>query len=453
VGGTREPRLAGIGTRGNAPLDHRQHHVVVDPGVVTGEVPELGGDALAHEDREHRWMTDDPTHHAAILEDGGDPVHQGETHLLDLSVGGAVLQPLQGGLDRSRRHRVARVRTGLGDATACPSFHHLLGQGDGRHREAVAHRLGVGGDIGDHTERSDGAVDAEPEPGLDLVEDQHHFVLVAQATNRLEETGLGKDAEEVARHRFHDHRCQFVAVVVEEFAEQLDVVVRQGPDVAPDPVGDARRGLDWERAKPGAEVGGRGTRRGEEHVVVGSVIGTLELEDEVTRPPSSRQPNRMHGRLGAGVGEPEGSRPAEHLDHLLGRLDLDALGHGEHGAGRCRPRNRLGDVGVSVTQDHRAETELEVDVILAVHVDDVAGVAVIHHQRVVIAPVAEAARHPVDQHLSRPLEPLGGFRTLDTHMHSLGTLFRLPSREKGRSGRVPVTECERVSKVVRRDDG
>ena len=68
-----------------------------------------------------------------------------------------------------------------------------------------------------------------------------------------------------------------------------------------------------------------------------------------------------------------------------------------------------------MTEDDRPEAALVVDVVLAIHVDEVPRLAVVDDQGVVGPPVPELARHPVDEHLARPLVPLPGLISLEAH--------------------------------------
>jgi hypothetical protein len=197
------------------------------------------------------------------------------------------------------------------------------------------------------------------------------------------------DSEEVAGHGFDDHGGKFVAVVGEELLGQLDVVERKRADVRLHGLGNPRAGLDPNRPKARPEVVGGRSGGGEQQRIVRPVVVALELEDQVARSPASCQPDRPHGRLRAGVGETQPVRPFEHLDDLLGGLDLGRLGHREGGAAFGRLRHRLGDVRVAVTEDHRPEAELIVDVLAAVHVEDMAALSPVDDEGLSLAPVSE----------------------------------------------------------------
>src|SRR5690606_40413216 len=66
-------------------------------------------------------------------------------------------------------------------------------------------------------------------------------------------------------------------------------------------------------------------------------------------------------------------------------------------------------------EDDRTESALQVQVAIPIDVDEVATLSLLDDEGVVVAPVAELARHPVDQHGRCPLEPV--FRRLSLKAH------------------------------------
>ena len=68
-----------------------------------------------------------------------------------------------------------------------------------------------------------------------------------------------------------------------------------------------------------------------------------------------------------------------------------------------------------MTEDDRPESALVVDVMLAIHVNEMPRLAVVDDESVVRSPIAELARHPVDEDLAGPLVPLSGLISLEAH--------------------------------------
>ncbi len=110
---------------------------------------------------------------------------------------------------------------------------------------------------------------------------------------------------------------------------------------------------------------------GEHHGVVVAVVGALDLADHVAPGGRAGHPDGIHGGLGARIGE------AHHLE-MEPAGDLLSEGHGrlgghrEVGASGGRLTDRLDDPRMGVAHQHRAEATVEVEILAAVLVPDVA---------------------------------------------------------------------------------
>ena len=95
---------------------------------------------------------------------------------------------------------------------------------------------------------------------------------------------------------------------------------------------------------------------------------------------------------------------------------------------RGRFRHGVDDGLMAVAEDDGPKTELVVDVPFPVHVEGVRTFAAIDDERVFVTPVAEAARHSVDQRLVGAPEPFSCLGTLKTHLAhpSWGTRGTVP---------------------------
>ena len=100
------------------------------------------------------------------------------------------------------------------------------------------------------------------------------------------------------------------------------------------------------------------------------VVRAFDLQDLVATGRGARDADRVHGRLGARVGEAH-RLEVEAPTQLLGQLDGDRSGRGEVRAGTRRPLDRLDDPGVRVADDVDAEAAVEVEVLGAVDVPHV----------------------------------------------------------------------------------
>ena len=122
------------------------------------------------------------------------------------------------GLDRGRGgDPVAGVRPAVADLVG-QDAHDLLATTERRGRIAVAHRLGVGGEVRRDAEVLGRAALGEAEPGLDLVEDQQDPEFLGQRAHRLVEAGLGQDPLGVAEDRLDDDRGDLLAARLEQRA-------------------------------------------------------------------------------------------------------------------------------------------------------------------------------------------------------------------------------------------
>ena len=126
------------------------------------------------------------------------------------------------------------------------------------------------------------------------------------------------------------------------------------------------RGLGYAGSAGHRERGQPGAGRGEQRVDV-AVVAAGELHHHVAAGEAAGQPDRRHGRLGAGGHEPDPlHRRAGH--HLLGELDLGL----RRGAVRRAAGHRGGHgglhLGVGVAQQHRPPRADQVDVLVAVDV-------------------------------------------------------------------------------------
>ena len=142
------------------------------------------------------------------------------------------------------------------------------------------------------------------------------------------------------------------------------------------------------------------------HRVVVPVVAALDLDDPIATGDGPHQVDGVHRRLGARVREaPE--REAEALRELVGHDDRVVGGLREVGAERDPLGHRLHDRRVRVADGHGAVAGVEVDVLVAVDVEDARPLAVRHPDR------RRPADHPVRRRatgevLHGPLVHLGG---------------------------------------------
>ena len=98
--------------------------------------------------------------------------------------------------------------------------HDLRTAAKGRRGVAVAHRLGKRPEIRLDPEELCRATARQPEPGLDLVEDEQNAEFLGQRSHRLVKVGLGHDRLGVAKNRLHDDRRDLVPLALEQAAQE-----------------------------------------------------------------------------------------------------------------------------------------------------------------------------------------------------------------------------------------
>ena len=154
-----------------------------------------------------------------------------------------------------------------------------------------------------------------------------------------------------------------------------------------------------------------GAGRGQQRVDV-PVVAAGELDDLRTAGAAAGQPDRRHGRLGAGVDQ-------AHLldrrtgDDLLGERHLARRGRAEAGARGGRGLHRGDDLGVGVAQQQRTPRAHQVDVATAVGVVQPRAVAAHHEPRRAADGLERAHRgvHPAGHEGAGAVEQgLGGRR-------------------------------------------
>ena len=159
-----------------------------------------------------------------------------------------------------------------------------------------------------------------------------------------------------------------VAALVEQSLEHLEVVERHDVRVPCEVLRDAERHRRRRRLlAPAHEVGVR--HDGEHHRVVMAVVRAFDLHDVVATGRGTRDADRAHRRLGAGVREAhllEAEAPAQ----LLGEQHRVLGRRREVGTGRAARVDRLDDLRMRVADDHAAEPVVGVDVLVAVDVPD-----------------------------------------------------------------------------------
>ena len=295
---------------------------------------------------------------------------------------------------------ISRVFTAAAAATRLPAYvppwltlsgqdaHDLAPAAERRDRIAVAHRLGVRGQVRPDAEVLGRPAPGEPEAGLDLVEDEQDPELLGERPHRRVEAGLGQDALGIAEDGLDDDRGDVLALALEQAAQEVDVVVAGRDDRLRDGLGMPRPQARRTGLSLVAELGHVVRRDADERVVVDAVVLALELHDLVAAGVAAGDAHRVHRGLGAGHRQARLLDPAGDLADELGGPDLVLAREAEAHAPAHPLVDMVVDPVVTVAQDHRAVAHPQVDELVAVDVPDPAALATVDVDRV-LAPGPE----------------------------------------------------------------
>lgn len=249
--------------------------------------------------------------------------------------------------------------------------HHIGTSTEGGGREAAAHDLAEGHEVGLDPVDAVPPGAAGPEACHDLVGDIEGAVLPAGVLQPLVEAGQRRDDAHVAGRGLGDHAGDLTGEAVEGLVDGLEVVVGQDDRVAGLGAGDAGGVGKGEGRDPGP--GG-----GEQRVDV-PVVAPGELDHLGPLGEPAGEPDGGHGGLGATGNEPHLLQRLDPVDHLLGERDLALTGRTERGTAGHGVLDGGDHVRVGVPEDHGTPGADEVDVLTSVGVGQVRAAAG-HHE-------------------------------------------------------------------------
>ncbi len=340
-----------------------------------------------------------------------------------------------------QRHRVGAIRAAVQHDVLGLHVHDVLaGAEGGRAGRAAADRLGDAGDVGDDAVALLGAAEGDTEAGDDLVEDEQHAVLVAEAAQTLEEARLGRDDAAVGEDRLAEDRGELVGVALDQRLDAFEVVEAAHDHGILDDLGDAGQ------RRQGARVLLRSRRLECGHVREGvavkeAVVAPLPLEDLVLARVAARQAHRRLGGLGARVGEPDLVDARHGLHDLAPDLVVELMRERvEHAALGDLLDDGVDDELGPMTEEHRPVADAPVDVVVAVDVVEVGALALLHDDRT-RTDEAGVARLAAGNHLlalGEPLLGLGQVGVVDQVVaHGFSNSFISGRARRGHAGAGP----------------
>ena len=187
----------------------------------------------------------------------------------------------------------------------------------GTHGQAAADDLPKGGQVGRDPAKVAEAPFLETEAADDLVKHQQGAVLVAQATQPLEE-GRSLNQQPVVWQRLDDHGGDVVAVFAEQVLHGLEVVKRADQGRGHGVLRDAGAAGDAE--------GGQTAARGHHQGIDVTVVAPLKLHQHVPTGVPSGQSNGAHHRLRARGNKADFVHVREALFDPLGQFNFTEVG-------------------------------------------------------------------------------------------------------------------------------
>src|ERR1700677_4811243 len=101
--------------------------------------------------------------------------------------------------------------------------------------------------------------------------------------------------------------------------------------------------------------------------IVQSVVSTFEFEDLVAAGCAPRQAEGVHGGFGAAAAEAD-QLNRKTIANFFSELPLHVVRHAKHGAGAQTLFDGLHDCGMAMTRHERAETEVVIEIIVAIEI-------------------------------------------------------------------------------------
>ncbi len=296
-------------------------------------------------------------------------------------------------LGRRERHRVRGIGAAVSDAAA-ELAHDFFTAGEHRDGIAVGDCLGKSAQVRIDAVEFLNATARDAKAGLDLVDQEHDTVLVAQLARGAQVFGLGRNPEAVAHDRLDKQAGDRVPVALQHILELIGVVrlheVRELPRAQ-------RHALAvWidlriadllpliHRRVPHGRVEQTVVTAFQDDVVVPAGVGT-------------RQSQRRHHRLGPGVGKSHQLSRWHHLRDAFRDPVLALGGERKHPAHLHTGAGGRVDARIRVTQDRGPVTHAIVDIHVVIDIGHARTAPVLHVNGPVLAPEAKVGRDPQRQ--------------------------------------------------------
>ena len=263
------------------------------------------------------------------------------------------------------RDRIARKRPCLvNTAERCNLPHYIQTAAISAHRHAAADNLPEGRQIGLDAVQTLRAVDAHAESRHDLVHNQERAMLLGLCGKRLQELGLRGNDAHVAGHRFNDDARNLVADLVEKFFNARHVVVLERKRVLREV---SRHSLAARLAS-----GEHARARLNKQAIAVAMVAAFKLHNLVAAGKSACGTDGTHRRLGPAVHHADHLHARHKVHHEFCKFGFEPARSPETEAVLRRFCNSTDYRVVRMPQEHRAPAAHVVDIVVAVHIVDVA---------------------------------------------------------------------------------
>ena len=314
------------------------------------------------------------------------------------------------GCDAGRhRDRVCVVSAAVKYLMVRDQLHNPLVRTKSRQRKSAADRLRQADHIRHHAEVFRSAAPAQLRARLHFVEDQQRAMLIAERPQPLKESLLRKAHAHVHHDRFKDDGRNLIRILLEPPLHRFQVVERSNRHVRKASLRHTCPARHRFRILDIAKIVGRRMRlHAHQRRIMQAVIAAFELDDLVASGSRAGQSNGMHGGFGAAVAE------AAHLDGIaradfFRQFPLHVVRHAVNRALVQARFHGLNHRRMRVARHQRAETQVMVNVFVAVEIANLAPRRLRHKQRIRIVG-AIVAGHAQGQALQVLLMRFGGLR-------------------------------------------
>ena len=272
------------------------------------------------------------------------------------------------------RDRISRQGTSLvNSAERSNLLHHIQATAISAHRHAAADNLTERGEIRLNAIETLCAMNPDTETGHDFIDNEQSAMFFSFFRKRLQELRLRRDNAHVASHRFYYHTCDFVTNLVEKFLNARHIVVLERERVL----------CQVRRHTLAARLARREHSRAslDEQAIAMAMIAAFELHNLIATGKTASRTNRTHRRFGPAV------HHANHLDawhkahHKLRKFRFKTARGAKTEAILSCIGNSLNHGIVRMPQKHRAPAAHVINVIVAIHIVNVAALGTLDKRR------------------------------------------------------------------------